>query len=390
MRNIVLLLLMAGIIIFYNACQKDAPSQNAIEFHGLKVKEIETNEKMIEGFPTGIDFDRKILFVESTLQAKRKFLIKLIDWNSFEIKNSIELPAGDYQSPTEYFNPVHIEFIDNRYYVVDQFEKIVVYDKKFNHLYSSMYHQLRFFIDIFKHNNQVFFTVGTKTTHKKTACRTKLFQLEENKKPIERQNISKVIEFLSFWNKDSTKRYYVGYFWPALHGFEKNGCIYYAVGNTQDLYVYDLNSAKMKVYALIHLKPKIFKNEDAHTLGYHNTNGWEEKLFKKFGDKVIYEAYPDNVFHFGIYDIGREKIGVAADVNIENMTFRLDVIDIKHWEYKESIWLPMNYGFKKTLATNYRGLVKGYINIDEGIYIHLDTVGEDFDFVAKIKKFKIK
>jgi hypothetical protein len=216
-----------------------------------------------------------------------------------------------------------------------------------------------------------------------------LYQLIKDKKPIETLILSPQIDTLSIYNKFIDTRYYVGYFWPSVHGFEKDGYIYYGVGNTQDIYIYNLKSKKNEIYSLSYLKSKKYKNEDAIKLGYHNTDGWEEKHFKQFGEKIIYEAYPYDIYHFGIYDVGVNKIGIIAEINLDIMKFRLDIINIQSWEYKESLWLPIGYGFKNMLSTHYRGLSKGYINVDKGIYIFHDTVGEDFDHVVKVIKFKV-
>jgi hypothetical protein len=136
-------------LIMIPSCQKNPTIRNDLKAdNGLKINEIEITENILEGFPIGADFKIGLAYVKSDIRSKRAFLIKIIDIDRLNILKTVELPAGDFQSPTEYFSPVHVEFIDNRYYVVDQFEKIVVYDQNFNHLYSSMYHQLRFFIDI--------------------------------------------------------------------------------------------------------------------------------------------------------------------------------------------------------------------------------------------------
>jgi len=387
------LYIIAAILILISipSCQKDNTIKKSFKADsGLQINEIELTENIIEGLPIGVDFEIGVVYIKSILRSKRSFLISIIDIDSLNTAKHVELPAGNYQSPTEYFSPVHVEIIDKKYYVVDQFEKIVVYDKDFNHLYSSMYSQLRFFIDLFEYDNQIFFLVGSKNISKTVRCRVKLYRLIKDKKPIETMNLSPPIDTLSIYNKFTDNRYIVGYFWPSVHGFEKDGCIYYGTGNNKDIVIYNLRSKKKEIYSLSYLKSKKYQDKDAVKLGYHNTDGWEEKHYKRFGEKIIYEAYPHDMYHFGIFDIGSDKIGVAGDVNLDKMKFRLDIINIKSREYKESIWLPIGYGFKNMLSTHYRGLSKGYINVDRGIYIFHDTVGEDFDHVVKVIKFKVK
>ncbi|MCI0470644.1 MAG: hypothetical protein L0Y73_03195, partial [Candidatus Aminicenantes bacterium] len=370
-------ILIIAVLLWGYGCKTETAASNPVKFQGLQVKEVEITGSMIEGFPLGAEFDRDEIYVKSALHSNRNFLISIIDLKSGAIKKKVELPGGDYQSPTEYFSPVQIEFIGSRYYVVDQFEKIVVYDADFNHLYSAMYHQLRFFIDLFRHRDQVFFLIATKEIYKTVKSRTYLYRLKENQKPIKEMQLSGDLEFPGEYEKNIGHLYHVGYFWPSVQGFEKDGVLYYGCGNSREIYTYNLDEKKETVYSLSYLAPKKYSNTDAEKLGYYNTNGWEEKFFKESGDKVIYISYPEEMYHFGIFDIGAHKIGIAADVNLDNMTFRMDVIDTNLWEYKESFWFPIDYSIKRMLSSQFRGLVKGYFNLDKGVYIYQDLTGED-------------
>ena len=390
LRNILKSTLLIIALLAVYGCKSETVDSNPVKFQGLNTGEVEISASIQEGFPVGAEFDRDEVYVCSAQQAKRNFLISIIDLKTGGIKKSVPLPAGDYQSPTEYFSPVQIQFIDSRYYVVDQFEKIVVYDADFNHLYSSMYNQLRFFIDIFTYDDNAFFLVSTREISMKTRSRLYLYRLLDNRKPVEETQLPHQFELPSVAIKNTKNTYYTGYFWPTVNGFEKDGVVYYGIGNTKEIYAYNLKEKKESVHSLSYLEPKTFTDDDAQRLGYYNTDGYEERTFKKTGLKIIYTSYPDKMYHFGLYDLGANKIGIAADVNLDNMTIRIDVIDTTLWEYRESIWFPIDYGFKVSLSSSYRGLNKSHINIDKGVSVHMDLEGEGFDPVAKIDRFNIK
>lgn len=364
-----------------------------MRFDVLKEYNVEIIEtKTIEGFPLGTNFERGETYVDSTIRPPRKFLVKIVDIGSGETKKSIELTAGDFQSPVEYFSPVHVEYIDNRSYIVDQFEKIVAYDENFNHLYSSMFHQLRFFIDFYKYNGQVYFVMGTKKIMHKVSSEIRLYRLNENQKPLMQKSLNHdfSVPALQAVFAEDEKSLNRGFFWPSPHGFEKDGKIYYARNDQQKYHVYDLNTGKTDAFELPYLKPKRFKDSDAHKIGYYKTNGWEELHFKKYNSKVIYKAYPGDIFHFGLYDAGTDAIGVATGIDLDEMTFRMDIIDTKTAIYKKSICFPMSTGFIQSLSASYRGFTKDCFYVEKGFYICHDTVGEDSVDMVKIIKFELK
>ena len=91
-------------------------------------KIIERNYEVIDTtafmeFPIGINMEENELYVKDSLKESKTFVIKIIDLTSSKIQREVQLKAGDFNSPIEYFSPSHIQLIDNRYYVVDQFEE---------------------------------------------------------------------------------------------------------------------------------------------------------------------------------------------------------------------------------------------------------------------------
>lgn len=388
------ILLIFILLIAFSHCKEHIIETKTVDFDTLNVKQIHfIDTKTVMGFPVGIDCERGYAFVQSQLKAERKFVIKIVDLGSGEIVDKLELTAGDFQSPTEFFGPNHIQFINDHYFVVDQFEKIAVFDNKFNHVYSSMFHQMRYFIDIFDHQNQTCFVIGTKIPGPNTKSEIHLYQLDKRHRPRSIMNIPNDFEILSLPKNDRKKKkkyLYHGLPWPAVSGFEKEGKIYYSIGNKKEYYVYDITEGYEKNYFLPYLKTKQYTDRDVEKLGHYKSDGWQEDLEKKYKVIVKYIAYPGETYHYGIYDIGTDKIGVATDLDMETMTFRLDVIDSRGGNYIESIRLPFNCGFRRSIYSGNRGLLRTFINIDMGIYVWYDTEGEDFVDTVKISRFEIK
>lgn len=400
MKNLIRTVCAVGLLFITMAgCghgEKEVTPTITIQPDGLREQRPGLNViKMIEGFPIGISIEKGELYVRAEIRPGGKYLIHIVSLDDFSINRDIELTAGDFQSPVEYFSPSHIQWLDNRYYIIDQFEKIVVYDRNFKHLYSSMYNHLRYFVDLFTHEDEIHFVIGSKTYPPRgsgspgVSYSVDWYVLPGNKKPVHEKNISGKGRILSAFSlkKTGNNDYYVGYFWPVLSGFEKNGVIYYAAGKRACIYSYDLKTGKRETIGLAFLKPKTYTDGQARKIGYYNTDGWEKKYKKKSGGNVVYRAYPGEIHHFGIYDAGNNKIGIAGGINLEKMIYRLDIIDSARWRYVKSIWLPMGYSFQKSMTGNFRGLVKAFIDVDRGLYVYSDIVGEDFDYMVNISRF---
>ncbi len=140
--------------------------------------------------------------------------------------------------------------------------------------------------------------------------------------------------------------------------FEKDGNIFYAKHNEDRIHRQNVLTGKTDVLGLSFLRPKTFSDKEAHNFRYSHSSGWEEIFFKKDGIRVVYEAYPEPFFHFEIYDVGTNKIGVIDDIDIVQLTFRLDIIDTGKMESIESIRLPFGSGLMENIASNARGLLQ--------------------------------
>jgi hypothetical protein len=186
--------------------------------------------------------------------------------------------------------------------------------------------------------------------------------------------------------RNGKKYYHVGYFWTSSWGFEKEGNIFYANGGENKYYRYNTDSKEKTVFELPFLRAKKYSTGDAEKMSQYKDTGWAKKMRRK----VVYIPGPDSIFHFGLYDVGKNKIGVAAEIDTDAMTFRLDVLDQEKGSYKGSIRLPFGDSFILRNSTEDVGLYHSYFNLDSGIYIWCDLEGEDLDNTVKITKFKLK
>jgi hypothetical protein len=262
MKNTIVWVLISLFFFFTSDCKKNIDSQHSIKFDTID-KEVEIIEtKKIEGYPIGSDLNRGEVYIVSGLKASRKFLIKIVNIHNGEIKRRFEINAGDFRSPTEFYNPSHVQYVNGSFYVMDQFEKFVVFDEDLNYSYSSMFHEVRKFVDIFYWNNNIYFLIGlTKKDFKSIYNAIEIFQLKKNKKPIHFTGLYKSIDYPSILSTYKKKKTFnKGYFWPSIRGFEKDGSIYFSTGLDRKLHIYNLESKTRKVFELLYLDPirKVF------------------------------------------------------------------------------------------------------------------------------------
>ena len=160
MKNTIFWVLIFLLFFFISDCKKNIDSQHSIKFDTID-KEVEIIEtKKIEGYPIGSDLSRGEIYIVTALKASRKFLIKIVNIYNGEIKRRFEINAGDFRSPTDFYNPSHIQYVNGSFYVVDQYEKFVVFDENLKYSYSGMFHAVRKFVDIFHWNNNIYFLIG--------------------------------------------------------------------------------------------------------------------------------------------------------------------------------------------------------------------------------------
>ena len=394
MKNPKVFVLIAVVFFFTITCKKNADPKHRLMFKPME-KEVEIIEiKKIEGYPIGSDLNRGEVYIVSELKSSRKFLIKIVNIENGEIKKLFEISAGDFRSPTEFYNPSHVQYVNGSFYVMDQFEKFVVFDEDLNYSYSSMFHAMRKFVNIFHWHSNIYCLIGlTKNDFKSTGNNVDIFKLSKNEKPIHFTGLYKSIDYpsvLSTYRKEKT--FNKGYFWPSIRGFEKKGIIYFSTGLDRKLHIYDLELKTRNVFELLFLTPHKYENKDANQIGYYKSGGWEEKLKKDYNTDVLYVAFPAELYHFGIYDVGPDKIGIVSGLDLENMMMHIDIIEINVNElnYTESIKLPFSTGFIRSIAHNANDFVKTCLDMEKCIYVWLDhDEQEDVDMV-KITRFKIK
>lgn len=379
------------------SCQEKSIPGRVLTFDRLKVKSTEiVRDIVVNGLLVGTSFERGEVYVVSISKAERCFLIHLIAIDTGLVKQELRLDAGDFHSPREYFSPSYMQAVENRYYIIDQFHKIAVFDDQTGFLYCSMFEQGRYFIDIYKdmnHKEELCFLLGSQQIGHTIESRVRLYRFAENRRPTLEKEIGHPFEFISIHNKNNQNtNLFVGYFWPASFGYEREQKVYYSAGNSRDIFIYDLGTGKEERVELGYLEAKHFSASDAARIGQYHSDGWEQDHFKEFGEKVVYEAYPGDVYHLGMVDIGAGKMGIIGDFSVEQMSYRLDVIDTRDWRYLESIYLPSGYSFRKSLSTWNRGFNMDYIDIEQGIHVYHDcpVKAGDFEHVTHIVRFKMK
>ncbi|MDQ1349933.1 MAG: hypothetical protein QG657_234 [Acidobacteriota bacterium] len=389
------ILLVLVIVPFVSTCHKEADQikiTQQVLFKELNEKSVEIIDTTVEdGYPCGVSFEKGEVYVHATLPVDRKYEIKIIDIDSKKTKRSVYLPMGDFQAPGSFFNPSYIEYLNHRYYIIDQFHKIIAYNENFEYLYTSMFQELRRSMDFFSQNNQLFFLIGTMMPARKvTLTRVELYRLEDNKRPEHVRRLDESLFYLStFKDYENRKFRHVGALWAGVRVFAKDGNLFYAKNTEDRIYRQDVLTGKTDAIGLSFLRPKTFSDKQANTFRYSHSSGWQEDFFKKDGIRIVYEAYPEPLFHFGLYDVGVNKIGIIGDLDIVQLTFRLDIIDSGKMEYIESIRLPFGSGLMENIASNARGLLQTYIDIDKGVYVWFSE-GDEPENRVNITFFRIK
>ncbi len=145
MRRIVLLILAALLVL--SACGGDKAKMKStpINFDRLQERDVEiVGTVKHEGFVIGADFERAEIYIKALSPLKKKFALVIVDIPTGNVKKEIDLAQGDFQSPKEFYNPAYMQFVKDRYIIVDQFHKIMVYDEQLNYLYTNMFNRLRY------------------------------------------------------------------------------------------------------------------------------------------------------------------------------------------------------------------------------------------------------
>lgn len=355
-----------------------------VENVDLKVKIGEIiGTKTFEGQLLGADFDKNEVYIKP-LYPEDFYSIGIMDIETGKIKKTLRLRKGNIQAPTDVYNPTYMQYMNGRYYLIDWFEKIMVFDDKLDYLYSCMFDHMRYFINFFQGREGAFFVIGRKgLRYKEAICPAEIYQMIERRIPKLTKKIHESSHMALNYAKDSAGRYFMGSLWSSCWGFEKDRKIYIANSSESKYFVYDLENEKAASIELVHLKGRKFSDKDARTVNLFVSQLHDETRFKHI-------AYPYKIYYFGFYDVGENKIGVAGDIDIEKMKFRLDILKADSEEYLKSIWLPIGHGFFRQIYETTRGEFHTFINVDKGVYVWLNKEGENLDFVVKITRFNIK
>lgn len=367
------------------ACKKAPDNISQISKVDLRVKDIEiVSTKMFEGFLLGTDFDRNELYFKS-LYPDDFHSIGIVDIETGNILKILKCRKGGLQSPTDLYDPSYVQFLDNRYYLVDWSHKILVFDHNLSYLYTNIFQIDRYFIDFYKRNGKLFFIMGKRSFRPdKCICSVEIYQMIEGRSQEFRKKIYETSNGALYYTWDSNKPLY-GILWASNWGFEKDNKIYFGNNSQRQYFVYDLENENLASVELNYLKGEKYSDMDAIKLCKKKCD------FVDFhNDKTTFIAYPDKLYYLGFYDVGENKIGIAGGLDIKKMNFRLDIFMADSREYLESIWLPIGHGFLRHLFFTSRGHFLTRIDVDRGIFIWLDQEGEYLEFTVKLTRFKIK
>ena len=353
----------------------------------LKERNVDViSQKQVNGYLAGKDFERAEMYIKEDVPTERKFLIAIIDMNTGEEKKSIPLPAGDVQSPNAFSSPGYIQYIHGNYVVFDLHHKIVFFDERFNYLFAGMIPRGRRFVDFFQYKNEAHFVLGYKKyvpEQKEYLVRVELYRAEKDKRPQLLKTLGE-LHNPGVYHLNGRKYYHVGYFFPTSWGFEKDGFIFYANTGEKNFFKHDIDTDEKTCFELTYLKPKKYSDTDASKLGNYKAPRWPGQMKRK----VVYISYPEDVYHFGLYDVGKDKIGIVGDIRLDNLSFRLDVLDSRSGNYIESIWLPFGESFMNSISTESNGFYQSCIDVDMGIYAWMDVDEEDWEDTVNLTRFR--
>lgn len=322
-------------------------------------------------------------------------VIGIFDTSAGKMKKKIPLRSGAFQSPTDCYNPRYVQFLNDRYYLVDQWNKILVFDNDFNHLYSSMFHHFRYFMNFFTHQDRTCFFFGKMKysgDEKYIGCRYGMYELPERKKPkhIETLHESQMYKNVFHRNTKYEKNNdYKGQLFPHHYGFAKNGKLYWSDVTKKQYFVHDLEKQETSRVPLLYLKKKQFTKKDAVKAGSYMNSFFEKRALKKYGKKYVYLPFPGDRYYFGLYDTGSDKIGIVGDIDLDRIEIRLDIFDTNH-RYIESIRLPVGKPYLRSLEDISFESYTIYIDIDKGILILDENREDDDNLFVRIITFKRK
>jgi hypothetical protein len=366
---------------------------NQIKNTNLILKEAEIIEvKTYKGSLLGADLNRNEIYILASPTEEDKYNVEIIDMGQGKAINILKLRKEGFQSPTDVYNPSYMQFLNNRYYLIDQFHKVLVFDQDLAYLQTIMLKgaQPRYFIDFFSRGGDVFFGIGEKHFGlKESKCSIEIYRIIEKTKLELYKNIYETSHRSNNYTRQ-TRNIINGVLWSSSWGFEKLGKIYFGNGAENQYFVYDLNSNNLESIKINFLKGNKFSDKDANKIvnDIYKAGGTYEEIRKRHNLIFKFISYPGIIYYFGFYDVGENKLGFAGDIDLKRMFFRLDIINIDSKDYKESIWLPIGHSFLRMLDENYTGLFQNEINIDKGIFVYTDREEENDESIVKLVRFR--
>jgi hypothetical protein len=382
------------------SCKKKSGDSLPVDIHiqanSLVEYEAEiTQDKTIDEGVGGWNLAANEIYAGGLDEKIREYYYNVLDIDTLAVKRTLHLPIGDRKSPNCFYSPGFFKYVDGNYFVVDKYDKLVVYDRDFRYLYASMYYQLRDFIDIFKWDNRVMFVIGTKEIKQKNrGSEIQVFTVPEGKRP-EKIDTLTYFEYINFLTKGSQKHQYRAPIAPNTFGFEKDGKVYFNDPMNNAFRVYDLQTKKITKIELSFLKTKKFADKQVSQFAYQFGDRLEADLKKDLGLKIEYKAYPDDRYYFALFDVGKDRIGFVGDIAFDPLyKYRLDVIDCKTFKYIESIWLPIGTGFYYFMNELNSGNATNFHDLDKGVFIWGDYIEnkeeEEREYMTHISRFKLK
>lgn len=321
------------------------------------------------------------------------YTISIVDLEHNTVVNALHMRRGDRQSPTEVANPVHVSYTEGRYYVIDGNEKMLVYDQNLSYLHTVMFKDWmpNHFLEVLSHAGRPYMLIGrVYFDFQGIRCSVEIHEVMDTKR-LRGEKIQVLRHTPSMDARAYRDRNYIlGKLWSSSWGFEKEGKIYFGHGGENRCWVYDIETQ-----LLTGMKPEILKGRryadgDAETIVFDifQERDSYERARRRHGSTHKFVAYPEALYHTGIFDVGRDRIGFAGDLDMERRKFRLDIVNIRTYEYEKSIWLPVSHGFLGHLDVTYTGNFDTHINIDKNIHVYTDRDPEEGQYVVKIHKFR--
>jgi len=241
------------IVVNIFACTRKQTDSFSIKVTDLINKDVDIIEtRKISGFPIGCNFNTNDIYIRLSQFNDDTHTIGIFNISTGKIEHTFSRPKGGFQSPGDFFNPTYMEYFNKRYYVVDWFFKILVFNSNNDYLYTKMFKdsKQRYFFDFFKKEEEYFFLIGEKKYRPETArCLVNIYKIDENK-GIEIDDQLFKIDLKEYLNME-TKNPLLGTLWASNWGFEKEGKIYIGSGAEKRFHFYNIDQKKDRNFVFL-------------------------------------------------------------------------------------------------------------------------------------------